>query len=568
MDRTSIIPTPDLHPDEHASSSSFENPQQAKRASLPPRPNVTARHTKRLTLNFPITVSPCIASHPTSSQNSPASSIMSSATQPSLISSPDHSIASSQTDANSSNYDFLTVLAAQERKVLELREELQKAEAELVSLKCQWSLVEKDRKKAEIIHRTYLLKQLKYAEQSVVDGSKFPNSDQTTLVPNHVKTGRELEGRNSHWNSQSSSPGHTPSTTTSAKGRTVFQGSKHTRTLSLLSTSTNSEFKLPFPQLQDSGVPEQSTMSRSSRHPRSATLPSVERSNNSKPANEGNFTEASEEQKVQWRRTLPPIARDVTADALMKTGRQMAADLREGLWTFIEDIRQAAVGEEGINGTRSRITVASQSGTRGTKRGGSLSSTRTGRSTTSRGVVDSTSGNDSTSKAQEMSFWSEFGIYIPDQTAKCPQYAGSPSGGKQQHRQRQQRQEHEQDPEDSSPQDGDDNWDMWDSPQLKPKTYSPSSSNSTSISNRDRSPSTDTSSPRTSVSFASHTTSPITEPEQSATKSDGIPWPVLSKFHPSTFSRTASHLMAEWERSLSSPEEQKPQNSPSGSKKK
>jgi hypothetical protein len=33
--------------------------------------------------------------------------------------------------------------------------------------------------------------------------------------------------------------------------------------------------------------------------------------------------------------------------------------------------------------------------------------------------------------------------------------------------------------------------------------------------------------------------------------SDGIPWPVITKIAPSKLARTASTLMAEWERSLS-----------------
>ena len=38
----------------------------------------------------------------------------------------------------------------------------------------------------------------------------------------------------------------------------------------------------------------------------------------------------------------------------MKTGKQIATDFKDGLWTFIEDLRQATVGEESINGTVGR----------------------------------------------------------------------------------------------------------------------------------------------------------------------------------------------------------------------
>jgi hypothetical protein len=36
---------------------------------------------------------------------------------------------------------------------------------------------------------------------------------------------------------------------------------------------------------------------------------------------------------------------------------------------------------------------------------------------------------------------------------------------------------------------------------------------------------------------------------------DAIPWPALTKLHPSKLTRTASNLMAEWEKSLTPPNE-------------
>ncbi|KAK2790033.1 hypothetical protein FQN53_000688 [Emmonsiellopsis sp. PD_33] len=535
MDEVSTVPAPE--PSHGERPSSFENPRQLKRASLPMRPNVAARHSKRLTLNFPITVAQSVAvpAATADDQQSPASSVM-SPLKASLFPSPSRSSTSTPAlyDANDDSYGFLTALAAQERKVLELREELQKAEAELVTLKRQWAMVEKDRKRNEIFHHAEPLKPLRHLDESTPDDS--PQTDQPA-VPSHARASRELERRHSYRNSQSSSPGDPPSTATSTKGRTVFQGSRHTRTLSLLSPGMNADFKPSFPQPSDVTGRGQRGSSRSPMHPRSATLPSADRTE-SITAGEST-ARATAEQKAQWRKTLPPIPQDVTTDALMKTGRQMASDFREGLWTFIEDIRQATVGEEGITGTESRsaqnVPVA-----RGTKREGSVASSRTGRSTTSRGLTNTSSGKASAPKDQEISFWSEFGIDTPDQTTKSPQNAESPSHGKQ------------QDQEDSSPLDADDNWDMWDTPQ--PKAHTPSSSSSTFLSKRDHSPSTDTSSPRTSASFTHHNATQQ-ESEASASRSDSIPWPALTKLRPSKLTRTASNLMAEWERSLTPPQE-------------
>ncbi|EGC46882.1 conserved hypothetical protein [Histoplasma capsulatum var. duboisii H88] len=513
MDEASTTTAPDLQ--YHApNDASGKNTRLEKRASLPVRPNVAARHSKRLTLNFPITVSQSIGHSQTQpDQLSPASSSMCSATQPShVIASPNDSSTSTPTlfsETNNDDYGFLTTLAAQERKVLELKEELQKAEAELVTLKRQWALVEKDRKRIDIYHHVEPLKPLKLADSNSLDVSNSPQTDKATTVvtnQNHARMSHELK-RQSWRNSQSSSPGDSQLTMVSVKGRTVFQSSKHTRTLSLLSPSTsNSEFKPSFPQPKKIDGQDKTASSRPSSYPRSATLPSVDRCDIIRPTNGGNSTPATAEQKAQWRRTLPPIAQDVTAEALMRTGRQMASDFREGLWTFIEDIRQATVGEEGINGTESRSTTHNaQSGQRGmSKRDvGSGASTRTGRSTTPRGIMadsHSASGNDSTSKAQEISFWSEFGIDTPDQRTKSsPQDAENPSPDEM----RQQKPQ-EQDPEDPSLQDVDDNWDMWDTPSKPKALHTPSSSSSTFHSNRDCSPSTDSSSPRTSARRSKH----------------------------------------------------------------
>ena len=45
--------------------------------------------------------------------------------------------------------------------------------------------------------------------------------------------------------------------------------------------------------------------------------------------------------------------------------------------------------------------------------------------------------------------------------------------------------------------------------------------------------------------------------------SDGIPWPAITKLAPSKLTRTASNLMAEWERSLSQSPEGRHERSPS-----
>lgn len=55
-------------------------------------------------------------------------------------------------------------------------------------------------------------------------------------------------------------------------------------------------------------------------------------------------------------------------------------------------------------------------------------------------------------------------------------------------------------------------------------------------------------------------------PDPSVT--EGIPWPTITKLAPTTLQRTASNLMAEWERSLSPSPERQGSVSPSKSSKK
>ncbi|PGH15617.1 hypothetical protein AJ80_05482 [Polytolypa hystricis UAMH7299] len=537
----------------------FDNPQQLKRASLPLRPNVAARHAKRMTLNFPININiPQPSNPPTpaeqSEQSSPSAGTMSPRPQVSALNSPSHPSSTNLglIDTQPESVGFLTALAAQERKVLELREELHRAEAELATLKRQWAMGERGRKRTEILHHAEALKPLKEPPLTILDG---PDHSEPPDVKPHLaqaKLSRELERRNSLRRSACPSPlGDTPGGTISSKRRTVFESSRHTRTLSLLSPASLGEFKTPFPQPDD--VRNSNSM-RPARSPRSATLPSSQTG----PPTAASPAVATAEQKAQWRKTLPPIAQDISTDVLVQTGKQMASDFREGLWTFIEDIRQATVGEEGISGTESRSSQPSQSTSRAGRRSGvgvdvgrersTDSTARTGRPTASKRLTStiSTTSSGKTSKPgndQETSFWSEFGIDTADQAVNPPKTAARSTTKTTAATQNGQK-----GVELANPLDEDDNWDVWDTPQ--PVKHTPSSSSSTFPSQRDHSTSTIASSPRTSASF---TDLDSIQPEHvpGSNKHDGIPWPSLSKLTPSNLTKTASNLMAEWERSLS-----------------
>ncbi|KAF5857131.1 hypothetical protein ETB97_006211 [Aspergillus alliaceus] len=506
---------------QRSSSDHFDDPQQLqlrqqKRASLPARPHGAARHKKRLTLNFPINVPP-LTTELDSNVASPSS--MTPVTRPSTRHSHIPAISTPVGfDDQDDGAGLLTAIASQERKVLELREELQRAETELDSLKRQWETSQKTKKRIDISHRAEPLIPLRSPDRPGADetiGHSREHSVASSESPSvtQPRFSRELERR--HSVRAAAAKG----TKISANGRRVFQGS-HTRTLSLLSPSVGPGSTLPGLETE-MGQPDQDRMGRS---PRSATLPSAERS----PM----VTSPTEDVIAQWRKTMPPPSRE----ALMRTGKQMASDLREGLWTFLEDIRQATVGEEGISATESRAVPPRSSSSRDrlSMQGGI--SSRSASSSRGKGAGAKLSGKDSKSADIDASFWSEFGIDTSGQTSRNAHRASTtPSGPNEQNA--------------SHHLDTEDNWDEWDTPQPK-KMHTPSSSQSTWESKQDQSPVTQASSPRTSTSFGDwrpqHDSS-VPDPSVS----DGIPWPALTDLPSPKLPRTATNLMAEWERSLS-----------------
>jgi len=195
---------------------------------------------------------------------------------------------------------FLTALAAQERRVLELREELQKAEGELEQLKKQWAMHEASKKRNELRH----LEQLQPLKISM--GRLCPRDDDSKIAE------RDVDRR------KIAPPMAKPS-------RTVFSGSRHTRVLSLLSPkdSTVAGSHLPSPSY---GPPK--------RHHSSINddaIPStIHESSNS--------TDGPSDSDEPYR--SPP------KDMMLETGKQLMGDFRHGLWTFFEDLRQVTVGDE------------------------------------------------------------------------------------------------------------------------------------------------------------------------------------------------------------------------------
>ncbi|KAJ5223313.1 hypothetical protein N7468_007855 [Penicillium chermesinum] len=518
---------------------------QSKRSSLPPRSNSNARHAKRLTLNFPINIptnqSPI--STPDTTITSPAS--MTPITQSSTRPSPALPTgASIPLELEDDGYDFLRAIASQERRVLELREELQRAETDLTTLKKQWAIAEKSRKRTEISHHAEQMLPLRSPDTSVPpdassSGSGSHRREQSmssvgSSAVSHERVSRELDRR------PGARAAAAPGSSISSNGRRVFQGS-HTRALSLLSTTTAPSHSSAGPILTDAD--------RVGRTPRSATLPSVERSHNvtsSKPlASPAHESAVPSQLLSQWSSNMPPPSRE----AFMRTGKQMASDLREGLWTFFEDIRQATVGEEGVNGTTTRTMSPNRS------LAPPESHKRNSLAKSSSRERLSVAGINSKPVEIDTSFWHEFGVDSPVQKSPTarpspPNGARTPRGEDERERPGRRSASQVKAEEDDTV----DNWDVWDTPAPNKTTHTPSSSRSTIESKQDQSPATQGSSARTSDSFGEW--NPIsTAPDPSVT--EGIPWPSMPNLAPSKLQRTASTLMAEWERSLSPSPERK-----------
>jgi len=477
-----------------------------KRSSLPPRSRPGSRHTKRLTLNFPINIP--LDQSPSATDPSVASpGSMTPVTQSSTRPSPATPLgAPIPLEVDDDGIDFLRAIASQERRVMELREELHRAETDLSTLKKQWAQSEKSRKRTEISLHAEPMLPLRSPDHSGPEGSSSHRREQSM---SSVGSSSVSQGRISRESDRRSiiRPGPAKGTTVSANGRRVFQGS-HTRALSLLSPVTAPSASI--------GGSSPSEAERVVRTPRSATLPSVERYNAASAGMPIDESQVPEHVLSQWRKTMPPPSRE----ALVRTGKQMASDLREGLWTFFEDIRQATVGEEGINATESRTMSPPNSLTQSNSRkhdplaksqsrdrlpaAGSGSRSTSSSSRGRRPAAETSSGKDTKPVDISTSFWHEFGVDSPAQTSTGARRSPSdntndattPRGANDSER---------PDHRSSSPVAAEDDWDTWDTPLPASKmTHTPSSSRSTVESSKhDQSPGTQGSSPRTSTRYIS-----------------------------------------------------------------
>ena len=394
--------------------------------------------------------------------------------------------------------------------MLELKEELRQAEHELERLKREWAKDEAARKRQDV-RRVHKLQPLVTTPMPLDVHDDDSDGSSEWLQ-------REMERRKVIMGGIKSS------------NRKVFSGSKHTRTLSLLSPERG-HFPQSFPQPADAARRSLDATSYQA-HGRSNTI-----------ANAGaSVAESAEEQDYE--------GMSEPKDVLFKTGKQMMADMKDGFLTFFDDIRQATVGEEGINATQTRTTetaskrsniVRANSTRTPSRRPGSKSGPGSGKP----------KPQQADSKDAGVAFWSEHGFEDPKgkMTPKVARLKLNPNGAQSTPR---------------PPKDLDDAWDMWETPKSAKHAQSDSSGSSKSshsrTSNALSTPSRTVglqSSPSSasSASSADKTLTPRSSMDMAAgnDKRDAIPWPALNKLTPTNLRRTASHLMNEWEKSLTPP---------------
>ncbi|PSN74464.1 hypothetical protein BS50DRAFT_480609, partial [Corynespora cassiicola Philippines] len=326
--------------------------------------------------------------------------------------------------------------------------------------------------------------------------------------------------------------------------RKVFSGSRHLRTLSLL--SPDKAYSPSFPQPLDIRSENRNELRPDDTVPRPRPRAPTRHTTSPDIANEIANTVTLNGDNYD----LGGLS-NIQRDAILRTGKQMATDFKDGLLTFIEDIRQATVGEEAVNG----VDPAGSASARGPSAKGSRKPSDS-RPTLSRAA---SARKPSASKTGDIGddFWKEHGLSEPK----------SAPVNKKTHTLKNQRTPQKQTQAHKIADDFDD-WDNWDTPNDKHAVDAADGSNSSDESDAPSSPVSGPNSSRTSTRYhskrhdskassltRSSSMGPADDFESRDSKRNSIPWPDLVKLSPTHLKRTASHLMKEWEKNLTPPPE-------------
>ena len=489
---------------------SFESPQTSgsptKSAHMRSKSVMDSpRRLNRLSMSFPVLPPTAGSSRPTSWANSP--------------------VVSPAEPSPSAEGNFLTQLASQERKVLELKEALRQAEVELDRLKRHWASHEALKKRADV-RRVQALQPLS-ANLSSLETSEDDVDGSSQWLQ------KEMERRKALLSGIKTS------------NRKVFSGSKHTRTLSLLSPE-KTQFSQPFPQPIDLRRSEDNPY-RSPTHETRAIV----------NAHADTLSQLEGQPK----------------DMILRTGKQMASDIKDGLWTFFEDIRQATIGEEATMTPEASNTPTATAKPKSLRRSNTTgaATTRNAKAAAAARAANATSANADGKRDTRHdtlidiggSFWREHGVDTPVPASKqTSQHKKAHSLKVGNVKQPSLRKSNAAVSSELTPSGESEPWDTWDTPgkttEEQQGTPMPASRSKKErlIEVPDES---DSSSEEQVDSASDGVGTPLTDEHSrqtprtstsSAGKRNSIPWPDLEKLTPSSLKRTASHLMKEWERSM------------------
>ncbi|KAK0636283.1 hypothetical protein B0T17DRAFT_485574 [Bombardia bombarda] len=449
--------------------------------------STASRSTNRLSLTLPIAPPNAFPSRP------PASST-SLSFPPTPLDTPN---VLSPTDPN----DFITAIAAQERRVLELREELDRAESDLAKLKRSWATHEAYKKRGE------RQRQLAEPLRPIVTNPDLLDDDTPRKnVDIDRRRALLLAGQQS-----------TPERTR----RRVFTG-RHTRTLSLLSPTKPTE---GFSVHEDDP-------------------------NDQKPNSDGDspyvsryapITPAQLAKRASWapRSTIPP-------SGVQGGVKQIAQDLKVGLWTFMEDLRQATVGEEPITGQGTYL--------RGVD--GNMRPTIDGHSPSSHSVNQDTirASSATGSRPRVTAAFDETAATSQDKEEPAPALPARPtaqlSRSKTETSKAAKRFSYTPLTVDAYD-DNDECWSNWDSPSVSSPRWSGTTVNGDIITIPEKHDENDT--PLKTKGSKSRLANRSPSPGSNTNKLEELLPPVLNRLTPANFKRTASDFMKEWEKSLSPP---------------
>lgn len=389
--------------------------------------------------------------------------------------------------------------------MLELKEELQRAQADLDKLKRQWARHEAHKKREDAKHVT----KLQPLQTSLPARDREDDADGSSAWMQ-----QEMERRKALMCASKTS------------NRTVFPGQRHTRTLSLLSPDRDSPPLVPI--MQPPRPPRRDSLKTATRHSGDGGIQSrrptllTQTSAASDLSNDAPIS----------RRGAGVIVPDKAIDQelLLRTGKELATNFKDGLWTFWEDLRQATVGEDSVAVPPPRKKSSTQTlrkpkkqNSRGSLRASSRGSSVVSKTSTER-PTPSPAPNQSSAALPDLAdptFWTsnQESKTVPTRKVTVSKDAKSPSVKR-------------------SSVVSNEAWDTWDDSPVASRSGSSVTSESNTL------PSTVSGSPHASTSKACESHDPP--------KKDPIPWPVLRRTSGGlgTLRRTASNLMKEWESSL------------------